>query len=205
MTNSPDTETRICTECGQEYFEECGSVIHKGLDVWCAQKRIIAEKAQAAAAPPSPPVRPRPVWATLSEPGGDDHDPNLRDIFDGDSYICELATGEQLWAVFTGGAFIPCDDEGNEVATAGYSCPVPLDNVRRVMVRGHIAGFGPSCPRAGEAAKVGLVVVQPSLTDRVIAHVLARLPAIEARAKQLAERAHDAPILSAERDTRAAS
>lgn len=35
----------ICGDCGREYFAECGSVLHPGLDVWCAQKRILAEDA----------------------------------------------------------------------------------------------------------------------------------------------------------------
>lgn len=143
---------------------------------------------------------PRPVWVSLPIEG--DGDPRNR-IWDGDSYIVELADGEQLWASFTrDGGFVACDDEGNEIARPGFSCPMPLDNVARVMVRGHVAGFGPNCPKAGEPLKIGLVVVQPSLTDRVVAELLARVPAAMARAKQIIERGHDEPVTSSDRDTR---
>jgi hypothetical protein len=37
-----------CEDCGREYHEEHGSVIHAGLDVWCAKKRIEAEQAEKA-------------------------------------------------------------------------------------------------------------------------------------------------------------
>ncbi len=39
----------ICFDCGREFFEEHGSVIHPGLDVWCAKKRIAEENAERAA------------------------------------------------------------------------------------------------------------------------------------------------------------
>lgn len=146
-----------CSTCSRPFPAETMSVIHPDACVWCAQKRMAAEKAAPVV---TAPVRPRPVWATLPERGdfADEHDQNLHLINDGDSYICELATGEQVWAVYSrDGGFELCDDEG----TALDDWRNPLDNVRRVMVRGHVAGFGPSCPKAGEPQKIGLVVVQP--------------------------------------------
>lgn len=139
---------------------------------------------------------PRPVWVSLPLEG--DEDPRNR-IWDGDSYIVELADGEQVWALYTrDGGFELCDDEGTPLDDQRN----PLTNVARVMVHGHVAGFGPSCPKAGEPLKIGLVVVQPSITDRVVAELLARVPAAMARAKQIIERGHDEPVTSSDRDTR---
>jgi len=124
-------------------------------------------------------TRPRPVWVSLPVEDGN-RSPHLDD---GDSYIVELATGEQLWANYNRlGGFVPCDDEGNEIATAGYSCPMALDNVTAVMVRGYAPGYGPSCPKAGAAPEIHLVVIQPKelalvtrpVLDRVIAGAMAR-------------------------------
>ena len=38
----------ICPDCGREFDEVFGSVIHVGLDVWCAKKRIEIENAERA-------------------------------------------------------------------------------------------------------------------------------------------------------------
>ena len=38
----------VCSDCGREFHEELGSVIHVGLDVWCAKKRIEIENAERA-------------------------------------------------------------------------------------------------------------------------------------------------------------
>ena len=105
--------------------------------------------------------RQRPVWVSLP---CDDGEPLPR-LYDGDSYVVRLADGTELWAVYvvdSGAALFPCDDEGNEVPTAGYDSPVPLD-VAAVCVSGYGPGFGPSCPKAGEAPRIHLVVASPSL------------------------------------------
>lgn len=153
-------------------------------------------------------MRPSPVWVSLPQ---DADDEPARGIELGDSYIVETSTGEQLWAVFDNGAFTPCDDEGNEIATAGYSCPVALDNVSRVMIRGYAPGFGPSCPKAGAAPEIHLVVIQPReiafvsrpVLDRVIAESMAHARRL------MSERYHAhppinfrEPITSPDRDTR---
>ena len=100
------------------------------------------------------PVR-KPVWCSLPV---DDGAPLPR-LDDGDSYIVRLANGTELWAVYVvgnGAWFYPCDDEGNEVGDA-------LDNVVAVMTSGYRKGFGPSCPVAGEAPRIHLVVASPAI------------------------------------------
>lgn len=151
---------------------------------------------------------PRPVWVALPV---EDGEPVPR-LDEGDSYVVELTTGEQLWANYTRlGGFVPCDDEGNEIVSPGFSCPMPLDNVTAVQVRGYVPGFGPSCPKAGAAPEIHLVVIQPGqaavvarpLLDRVIAEAMTN-----AR-RMLGERYHAhppvnfrEPFTSSERDTR---
>jgi hypothetical protein len=110
-------------------------------------------------------VPPKQVWVTLPK---DPEDPPARGIWEDDCYIVELSTGEQLWAVFTSGAFIPCDDEGNEIPTAGFSVPMALTNVERVLIRGYAPGFGPECPKAGQRPRIHLVVAQSPSLVRVI-------------------------------------
>lgn len=122
-------------------------------------------------------ARPNPVWVALPVEDGE----RAPALFERDSFIVELSTGEQLWANYTRlGGFVPCDDEGNEIASAGFSCPMPLDNVTAVQVRGYAPGFGPSCPKAGTAPEIHLIVIQPRetavvarpLLDRVIAEAM---------------------------------
>jgi hypothetical protein len=100
------------------------------------------------------------IWIALPvEADADDWRGRRERLNDGDSYIVELADGEQLWAVYSrAGGFVPCDDDGNEIARSGLDSPLPLDDVARVLVRGYRAGFGPSCPVAGAAPRVRLVV-----------------------------------------------
>jgi len=38
----------VCPDCNREFDAEFGSVIHPGLDVWCAKKRIETENAERA-------------------------------------------------------------------------------------------------------------------------------------------------------------
>ena len=122
-----------------------------------------------------PPTFPKPVWVTLPK---DADDEPARGIYEGDSYIVELTTGEQLWAVFNGSAFVPCDDEGNEIPSEGFSSPMALHFVERVMVRGHVPGFGPSCPKAGAAPCIRLVVAQSPSLVRIINDSMAKARAL---------------------------
>ena len=119
---------------------------------------------------------PNPVWVTLPQ---DPDDEPARGIYDGDSYIVELSDGEQVWACYSrDGGFELCDDAGNAVDDQRN----PLTNVRCVMIRGYAPGFGPSCPKAGAAPELHLVVIQPRelalvtrpVLDRVIAGAMAR-------------------------------
>jgi hypothetical protein len=103
----------------------------------------------------------KPVWVSLPVEDGEP----LPRLNDGDSYVVRLVDGTELWAVYVvgnGAAFLPCDDEGNEIPTSGYDSPVPLD-VAAVCVSGYGPGFGPSCPVAGAAPRIHLVVASPSL------------------------------------------
>lgn len=111
----------------------------------------------AATAATRPAVIPAPqVWVTLPQ---DSDDEPARGIYDGDSYIVELSNGERAWACYSrDGGFELCDDEGNAIDDQRN----PLDHVVRVLIRGYVDGFGPSCPKAGEPARVHLVVVQPA-------------------------------------------
>lgn len=98
---------------------------------------------------------PRLVWVSLPVEEGE----RVPQLFDGDSYIVRRANGEELWAnyvVHHGSAFVPCDDEGNEIGE-------PLTDVVAVVVRGYRPGFGPSCPKAGEAPRIRLVVASSEL------------------------------------------
>lgn len=47
VASNPDLP--ICPDCNREFYPEMGSVIHPGLDVWCAKRRIEEENAEKAA------------------------------------------------------------------------------------------------------------------------------------------------------------
>ena len=103
----------------------------------------------------------KPVWVSLPV----DDESRIPRLYDGESYVVRLADGTELWAVYEvhhGAAFFPCDDEGNKVPTSGYDSPVALDVVA-VCTSGYGPGFGPSCPKAGAAPRVHLVVASPAL------------------------------------------
>lgn len=109
-----------------------------------------------------------PVWVTL--PVDLDEGQRAPRLNDGESYVVRVADGTELWAVYEvnqGAAFFPCDDEGNKVPSPGMSEPWPLD-VTAVCVSGYGPGFGPSCPKAGEAPRIRLVVAQSPSLVRVI-------------------------------------
>jgi hypothetical protein len=146
---------------------------------------------------------PNPIWVTLPK---DADDEPARGIYDGDSYIVELADGEQVWAVYSrAGGFELCDDEGNAIDEQRN----PLDHVDRVMIRGYLPGFGPICPKAGAAPEIHLVVIQPqqlAATKRLLDRVI--VDSMRIARRMLGERYHAhpplryEPITSSERDTR---
>jgi hypothetical protein len=104
---------------------------------------------------------PRERWVTLP---ADNSDPKVT-IFEGDSYIVELSTGERLWAAYEGTrGFLLCDDAGDVIEDQRN----PLANVARVMIDGYRDGFGPSCPKAGEAPRIHLVVASSPALVKII-------------------------------------
>jgi hypothetical protein len=107
--------------------------------------------------------RQRPGWVSFPVELDEGEQPPA--IFEGDSYVVELSTGEQLWAVYDGTrGFLVCDDQGDAIDDQRN----PLANVTRVCVLECGPGFGPSCPKAGEAPRIHLVVASSPALVKII-------------------------------------
>lgn len=117
----------------------------------------------------------RPVWVRL--PVEIDCGEKTPELCEGDDYLVRLETGEVLWGTWTidrGKYFARIDDLG---AGASELNGNGITGVVEVMISGY--------SRENIAAALGRPL---SITDRLVADVLAQIPAAMAKAKQLVER-----------------